>query len=222
MCLLLLRYTCYINWRLIKCGKKRQSVLNASDCCIRDIKSNVFCESILSDMSMLMLFSFTWNNRSFIIFPLFFTNSSQLYYNCSSINFRKMETKPHANKRHSTDRNQWLHSSIMAFSSSNQFELKEKTIPNHICVLSFLQINSLNYSEAFGMYECEAENQLKVSKAFVIIDGKINSHASQSHQSLWIFRINPIEYNNPKTLSIIIVAAITILRWVGIDLIDIL
>ncbi|CAF1104994.1 unnamed protein product, partial [Adineta ricciae] len=40
-------------------------------------------------------------------------------------------------------------------------------------LLLFLQINSLNYSEAFGMYECEAENQLKVSKAFVIIDEAI-------------------------------------------------
>ncbi|UJR20611.1 hypothetical protein I4U23_023736 [Adineta vaga] len=36
-----------------------------------------------------------------------------------------------------------------------------------------LQINSLNYSEAFGMYECEAENELKVSKAFIIIDESI-------------------------------------------------
>jgi hypothetical protein len=33
------------------------------------------------------------------------------------------------------------------------------------------QINSTNL---FGMYECEAENQLKITKAFIIIDGKIS------------------------------------------------
>jgi hypothetical protein len=36
-----------------------------------------------------------------------------------------------------------------------------------------LKIDLLNYTNIFGLYECEAENQLKVTKSFIIIDGKI-------------------------------------------------
>ena len=36
----------------------------------------------------------------------------------------------------------------------------------------FFQIDSLNTSGTFGMYECVAENQLKVAKAFIMIDGQ--------------------------------------------------
>jgi len=34
-------------------------------------------------------------------------------------------------------------------------------------------MDQINYTNLFGMYECEAENQLKITKAFIIIDGKI-------------------------------------------------
>ncbi|CAF1054296.1 unnamed protein product [Adineta ricciae] len=57
----------------------------------------------------------------------------------------------------------------MSMNAIRRTEINDYTVQ----LLLFLQINSLNYSEAFGMYECEAENQLKVSKAFVIIDEAI-------------------------------------------------
>ena len=43
-----------------------------------------------------------------------------------------------------------------------------------------VQLHPLNSSNTFGLYECEAENPLKVSKSFIIIDGKIVERRRQS------------------------------------------
>ncbi|CAF1310748.1 unnamed protein product [Adineta steineri] len=50
-----------------------------------------------------------------------------------------------------------------------RIEINDYTIQ----LILLLQIDPMNYTNIFGMYECEAENQFKVSKAFIIIDESV-------------------------------------------------
>jgi hypothetical protein len=50
------------------------------------------------------------------------------------------------------------------------------------------------------MYECEAENQFKVSKAFINIDGK-NFNESKKKFSLKFFFLETILFNTTTTIS---------------------
>lgn len=58
------------------------------------------------------------------------------------------------------------------------------------------------------MYECEAENQFKVSKAFVIVDGKAPNVFASLNDIRLPFRIDALERIDAQTCAIIINALI--------------
>ncbi|CAF0963522.1 unnamed protein product [Rotaria sp. Silwood1] len=59
-----------------------------------------------------------------------------------------------------------------------RIEINDYTIQ----LILLLQIDPLNYTNIFGMYECQAENQFKVAKAFIIIDESILSNITIAKQ----------------------------------------
>ncbi|CAF1446344.1 unnamed protein product [Rotaria sordida] len=60
-----------------------------------------------------------------------------------------------------------------------RIEINDYTIQ----LILLLQIDPLNYTNTFGMYECQAENQFKVAKAFIIIDETILSNITIGKQA---------------------------------------
>ncbi|CAF2496402.1 unnamed protein product [Rotaria sp. Silwood2] len=59
-----------------------------------------------------------------------------------------------------------------------RIEINDYTIQ----LILLLQIDPYNYTNIFGMYECQAENQFKVAKAFIIIDESILSNITIAKQ----------------------------------------
>ena len=51
-------------------------------------------------------------------------------------------------------------------------------------LLLLLEVTSSSMEAVFGMYECEAENQFKVSKAFINIDGNGQQRERKSRLSI--------------------------------------
>jgi len=91
--------------------------------------------------------------------------SSQILLNCTIIARPLTSTK-------------WKQNRIEIKHNIKRIEINDYTIQ----LLLFLQIDSSDYMNTFGTYECEAENQFKVTKVFIIIDDSILLNTTMKKQ----------------------------------------
>lgn len=82
-------------------------------------------------------------------------------------------------------------------------------------LLLVLELTASSMDSAFGMFECEAENQFKVSKAFINIDGKQKERRMASRLTL-VIRCHLAQYNIDNADDIISTKTATTNSLVGI------